>query len=550
MNFKKSLIGLAAVMTAWTACSTDSSNEAEVAIKQDVVAEPLWRTFQNVGVSEYFDSVLTENGFSPIDTARRDEVNGCRASALKMDDGTIYMDELESLYMEGTLVDGVCGKALSLKSGEVAPLGVNLLDSMMVGTVEFWFRPGNDFFEESARTLLGNDGARMHFFMQGNKLIFQKNHADQHFFVEGEVLLKKDWNLIAGQWGDGYMSLWVNGELVARKAHDMGYAPARRSIPFENLVVIGYKSECCMEGAGQFNSMTTSGDFDQFRISKVLRYKYKVDSALVDSAAIDSITADSAKEIFECSELALVRDSNTLYMEDFDTSFAAGTVVDGVCGKALSLKNDENVDLGIDLKDSIAVGTVEFWFRPGEDFDAVSARTLLGNDGSRVHFMVKDGILYFQKNLADIHFFAQGKANFKDGWNLVAGQWGDGYLSVWLNGKLVGYTKHEYGYSPSLRNFGKSENIVLVGKKSSCCMEDVLQYDSMTTSGAFDQLRVSDVIRYEGIPVEPAVDTMTVEENDSSSVVVDTLTADFSVLDSNDVIVDTTVVLDSAVLED
>ena len=54
-----------------------------------------------------------------------------------MDDNTRYFDELETIYQEGELVEGVCGKALLLRDGEVAPLGVNLIDSMKAGTVEY-----------------------------------------------------------------------------------------------------------------------------------------------------------------------------------------------------------------------------------------------------------------------------------------------------------------------------------------------------------------------------------------------------------------------------
>lgn len=235
----------------------------------------LWRKFADQGVPAYFDSVVNFNGGeSPIDTAIRFD-GKCHSPALSMDDGTIFLDEMESLYKEGHLVKGVCGKALSLKSGQVAPLGMNLLDSMKVGTVEFWFRPGKDFYDESARTLLGNDESRVHFFVKDGNLIFQKNHADQHFYVQGNAKLKDDWNKIAGQWGDGYMSLWLNDKLVARMTHSMGYAPSLRDIPFGNLLVIGFKTGCCMEPTGQRSSMTTSGDFDQVRVSKVLRYQYE-----------------------------------------------------------------------------------------------------------------------------------------------------------------------------------------------------------------------------------------------------------------------------------
>ena len=188
-------------------------------------------------------------------------------------------------------VDGVCGKAISLKSGEVAPTGINLVDAMAAGTVEFWFRPNDDFFE-TARTLLGNDGARVHFFYKNGELYFQKNHHNKHFFVKGAVELKKDWNLIAGQWGNGSMSLWVNGEKVADMVHTEGYEAASRSNPYENLFVIGFKSDCCMEGPGQNEAMTTSGAYDQLRISNVVRYVDESEPLVL--VPQDSVTFDTA----------------------------------------------------------------------------------------------------------------------------------------------------------------------------------------------------------------------------------------------------------------
>lgn len=231
----------------------------------------LWRSWNKSGVSEYFDSLQSATGSSPINTHTVDDLK-CRFPALMMDDFTEQFDELENIFQEGFLVKGVCGFALNLKDGQVAPLGVELKDSIPQGTVEFWFRPGKDFYDKSARTLLGNDEARLHFFVKDGKLIFQKNHADQHFFVSGNVEFNSGWNKIAGQWGDGYMSLWLNDSLVARKSHALGYAPSLRDKPFGNLLVIGYKSYCCMEATGQYSAMTTSGSFDQIRISKKLRY--------------------------------------------------------------------------------------------------------------------------------------------------------------------------------------------------------------------------------------------------------------------------------------
>ena len=190
-----------------------------------------------------------------------------------MDDSTKFMDELETIYREGTLVDGVCGKAISLKDGEVAPLGINMIDSMKAGTVEFWFRPGEDFGKKSIRTILGNYDSRMQILYSNGELVFQKNHADKHYFVKGAATFKNDWNLVAAQWGDGYMSIWLNGAKVASIAHEDGYVPSTRNRTLENLLVIGFKSACCMEGIEVGEALSTSGAYDQLRISNIARYK-------------------------------------------------------------------------------------------------------------------------------------------------------------------------------------------------------------------------------------------------------------------------------------
>lgn len=575
---QKILCGLVLGSFAFFACSSnDSTGGTDQTLERfNNSNTSLWRTLAEEGVPEYFETAAEEGRFAISSSAP--SKGRCKAPALKMDDNTRYFDELETIYLEGELVDGVCGKALLLKDGEVAPLGVNLIDSMKAGTVEFWFRPGEDFYDVSARTLLGNDGARVHFFYKNGELFFQKNHADIHYFVNGAVTFENDWNLVAGQWGDGYMSLWVNGKLVARMKHEPGYVPAMRNKPFENLLVIGFKSYCCMEGPGQYEGMTTSGAFDQFRISNIPRYSMEnvddseevvvetdtldcpppteapldddsvdvnVDTVSVvpqDSTALtdadtsatspedstvlvdeDSSATDTSVSLWQnfdflgvagyfnnavapvastypgrCESPALVMDDNTLFMDELETIYLEGELVDGVCGKAVSLKDGEVAPLGINMIESMDAGTVEFWFRPGNDFTNKPARTILGNDGSRVQFLYQDGQLVFQKNHADIHYFVRGEAVLDSGWNLIAGQWGDGYMSVWLNGKKVASVQHAEGYVPA--NRGKHfENLLVIGYKSYCCMEGVGLSEALTTSGAYDQLRISNIPRYETV---------------------------------------------------
>lgn len=537
---------------AGSAGSTEDSMIKNVAKNDgDIFKIALWNGIDSLGIPGYFQ-VASEKGIFVYDPYTRDNLR-CKSPALSMDDHTLYFDELETIYQEGELVDGVCGKAVLLADGEVAPLGVNLVDSMKVGTVEFWFKPGEEFYENSARTLLGNDGARIHFFYKDGELIFQKNHHNQHFFVKNKVALDSGWNLVAGQWGDGYMSLWLNGKLVAKKEHALGYAPAMRGIPFENLFVIGYKSYCCMEGVSQYSGMTTAGAFDQFRISNITRYDIRdtvtadtvntdtsvADTAVVDTVAADTVVHDSAvvdtvaqdtvgadtvshaeplwqyfsnygiESYFNkvslpktspykpnvCVAPALAMDDSTLFMDELEAIYQEGTLVDGVCGKAISLKDGEVAPLGINMVDSMKAGTVEFWFRPGEDFKNKSVRTIFGNDDSRMQILYKDGELVFQKNHADKHYFVKGPAIFKDDWNLVAAQWGDGNMSIWLNGIKVASVAHEYGYVPSTRD-RPLENLLVIGFKSACCMEGIGVGNALTTSGAYDQLRISNVARY------------------------------------------------------
>ena len=503
------------------------SNDGSALQKND--SKNMWARIDELGIAGYFDSLSQDQG-SPV-IGGSTLVNGrCPAPALAMDENTRYLDELESLFDEGEQVEGVCGKGLKLQDGQVAPLGVNLIDSMKVGTIEFWFRPGEDFYDKP-RTLLGNDGARIHFFYKNGELYFQKNHHNLHYFVNGKAKLKDDdWNLIAGQWGDGYMSVWVNGKMVARWEHTEGYAPAQRGIPFENLVVIGYKSSCCMEGPGQRQAMTTSGSFDQFRISNIPRYKMTdvADTTFPDTTKIDkvgdtvivdtmplpldvslwSLLAAQGTRYFEkatvpvasaavqkCAAPALVMDDSTLYLDELETVYCEGELVNGVCGKALSLKAGEVAPTGINLIDAMPAGTVEFWFRPNDDFFDAPARTLLGNDGARVHFFYKDGVLYFQKNHHNEHYFVKATVELQKDWNLIAGQWGDGSMSLWLNGQQVAVMEHSEGYEAANRDI-PYENLFVIGYKSACCMEGPGQEEPMMTSGAYDQLRISKVARY------------------------------------------------------
>ena len=347
----KWLSGSLIAMGALVAGCSESTTSEPVALEKDGVflkndAKQMWARITQRGIGGYFDSLSQEEGAPIIETSTRARVR-CDAPALRMDENTRYLDELETLFDEGEQVEGVCGKALKLNDGQVAPLGVNLIDSMGVGTVEFWFRPNKDFYDKSARTLLGNDGARIHFFYKDGELYFQKNHHNLHYFVQGKAEFKNDdWNLIAGQWGDGYLSLWLNGKVIAYIEHDKGYVPADRGISYENLVVIGYKSSCCMEGPGQREAMTTSGSFDQFRISNIARYSMSnaiADTAATDTAATDTAATDSVVVVDPVFEM----DTSLVLDLEFNDSLDAGRDFSGNGHHAVVAEGEVVVDSGL-----------------------------------------------------------------------------------------------------------------------------------------------------------------------------------------------------------
>jgi len=352
----KVLASLVSVGAIFVGCSSETTSEPNVAeTTLPVQKESMWAALQRKGVPEYFDS-LAQEGLNPVVNSSSVASVRCAAPALSMDANTRYLDELESVFDEGVQVDGVCGKALKLNDGNVAPLGINLIDSLRVGTVEFWFRPNEDFQNKFARTLLGNDESRLHFFYKDGNLVFQKNHADQHFFAMGPAEFTDGWNLVAGQWGDGYLSVWLNGQLVAKVEHDLGYAPSLRDKPFGNLLVIGYKSECCMEGPGQYSGMTTSGSYDQVRISNIARYEVPVNQEVETPEQADS-----------CS----VGISITANLHDTD-AIALDLIVEKMCAPdyVVQVMSDEevldNISFSLKLRsgdvvnDSLAIGEVHY----------------------------------------------------------------------------------------------------------------------------------------------------------------------------------------------
>ena len=181
--------------------------------------------------------------------------------------------------------------------------------------------------------------------------------------------------------------------------------------------------------------------------------------------------------------------------QDFETfEFFSATVmtstegVDG--GKALLLPGDQYLVLSWDMDKRINVGSLDFYFKPGEDFNEQGNYALVGNDGARMNVFYKNGNLYFYKNLSNIFVSMSAAASLKKGeWNRITAEWNaeSGLIAIFLDGKQLASQKTEYPYySPSER--GRNDNVVIVGYKSDCCLGDLSM--NYFGEGAFDNIKV------------------------------------------------------------
>lgn len=219
-------------------------------------------------------------------------------------------------------------------------------------------------------------------------------------------------------------------------------------------------------------------------------------SSVITSSSSAVISSSSEASSSSVCSAGFVADANTLYLEDFETTPAEGSLVKGICGNALSLEPGESEKLNISLTDSLDAGTVQFWFRPGDEFSSDTTRVLLGTDQARLLFYYANGSLYFQKNITDHYVYVSAAVAFENGWNLVAAQWGNDHVDLYLNDILLN-TKNTtaYGYQPYSSD--PSVDPILVGEKTYCCISTPGVADAMSTSGDFDQLRISNIQRYE-----------------------------------------------------
>lgn len=181
------------------------------------------------------------------------------------------------------------------------------------------------------------------------------------------------------------------------------------------------------------------------------------------------------------------------YFEDFegDYTWESGTLENGYTGKALTLVN-MNVQLPIAMEDTLPQGTIEFYFKPGENFD-YKRSALVGNNEGRLTFIVSESKLFFFKNGSDRYDYVSAPVVFKDGWNKIAGQWDGTKTAIFLNSKQLAYIMDPYGYSPSFR----ARNDLYIGYKNTCCMTGISGVSNFMVKGSFDNIRVTSQLLYD-----------------------------------------------------
>ena len=223
-------------------------------------------------------------------------------------------------------------------------------------------------------------------------------------------------------------------------------------------------------------------------------------SSLSSSSLSSSSSFDENAYLYWCngSSWAVSIASNCLdsaCFEDFENfdfgSASVSTSTEGVNGgKALLLSGSGYIVLPWDMNQEINEGSLDFYFKPGEGFRESGSYALVGNDGARMNLIYWEGSLLFSKNLANTYITVAAEVSLnKDGWNRITAEWNaeTGLIAIFLDGKQLVSKVTEFAYySPSDR--GRSDNVVMVGHKGSCCIDQLSE--ELFGVGAFDNIRV------------------------------------------------------------
>lgn len=161
--------------------------------------------------------------------------------------------------------------AISIDSGTYYSTGWELDVGMDEGSLEFFFKPHEDFVDTRAYALVGTEGARLLVYYDNGNLVFMMNETNKYDYIKASANVLNGWNFVCAQWINGKMSLYLNGAIIGSKQSGHGYVPSTRNN--ESEIIVGFKNSCCMEDAGQKKQMYTAVDFGPMRLSNIAREK-------------------------------------------------------------------------------------------------------------------------------------------------------------------------------------------------------------------------------------------------------------------------------------
>lgn len=159
---------------------------------------------------------------------------------------------------------------------------------------------------------------------------------------------------------------------------------------------------------------------------------------------------------------------------------------------SLEASSTSDANFGNLIPDGAKEGAVEIHFKPSATFTGVPARTIFGNDGSRVNIGWVAGQLFFQKNHDNIHRFVTSDTGMlKDQeWHKIVATWGPQGMTLSLDDQLVAWSNDVSAYhqGPPQAPYG---NDLKIGTKTWCCMEPLKITKDLAPSGSYRFLKIS-----------------------------------------------------------
>lgn len=214
-----------------------------------------------------------------------------------IDDTIIEESGRHGINLGGILDKGVNGYGLKFTSNSYADLGVIIPDGLEAGTIECHIKMAPTINKNGNYFIVGNDGTRASLIYKGGKIVFAKNHTNQFKFVTSETSIEPNvWYHLKASWGNG-MQLLINDKVVASNL-DSSYYQASPRDSLENVIFIGKKSSCCMEGIGIYQALDFEGTIDELKFfsyslpTPEIKTPFILDSATVAIFDFDGNSVD------------------------------------------------------------------------------------------------------------------------------------------------------------------------------------------------------------------------------------------------------------------